>query len=419
MLGLPAVWASHPDRRALLRDAFAGASDRVVDAVLGLFALFTLCCHATVVCGGNARALWWTASLAFAVVGVVLAVVWRRGRAPIGELAAGSEAARAPSVVMEQQDLLGMALGLAGAGVLWLLWKDVRSGWVIWGGAFVFFLGASVWMLARSSRPLVERGPARGLGAELALWALAVFGGVVTALLHLPNTDDVLYVNIAVASVDHPELRLFAEDTIHGGGGRLLAPYAVHSFELLGGALSRLSGVPALEVLHVVLATGAGVLLPLAWARLFRILDPRRWLWMVAIVVAFHLGDGSDTRSFSMHGFVRLFQGKAILLAVGLPLISAHALAFGRAPSLRAWLRLTASLIAGIGLSSTGLWLAPLVAMTALSCTFVARRSWLTALAWGSSSCAYPLCAALLVRSRMLAGSASGPAASVGATASH
>ena len=200
------------------------------------------------------------------------------------------------------------------------------------------------------------------------LWLLAAAAVVLTLISHRPDADDALYVNEAVAAADVPGQALLSVDTLHGIPGLplYLPVYRVTSYELLNGALAYLTGIPAIYCFHWLSAAFAALLLPLAHARLFRILTPRRWLASVATLVFILIAAGETHRWYGNFSFVRIWQGKAVLLSVFLPLLYAYALRFAAAPTLRNWTMLAAAQIAAVGCSSSALWVAPVGAVMAL-----------------------------------------------------
>ena len=171
--------------------------------------------------------------------------------------------------------------------------------------------------------------------------------------------------------MEHPEAPLLAGDTLHGIPGVPLAlpTYRVQSYQQLQAALAYATGMRVLDVAHLLLPGIAAFLVPLAWARLLRILLPGRWIFGVGAVLAFLFGMADGSHAFANFAFVRMHQGKSVLLCVVLPVVLATALEFGSAPDRRRFLRLALAQIAAVGLSASALWLAPLVAGLALLST--------------------------------------------------
>ena len=192
---------------------------------------------------------------------------------------------------------------------------------------------------------------------------------------------------------------LLKYENIHGiPGMRISAFYRVTSIEVLTGAVSYLSGVSALAVGHFLVATVAAFLVPLAYARLFRAVDGREWLWGVAGAVTFLLVDGSAHANYGNLAFVRLYQGKCIFLTLVVPCIVAYALRFAHRPSAGRWLLSSASLVAGTGLTSTAVWAGPALAALALAVTWEPTRRMTTIFAAGASAAFYPLAVGLLLK---------------------
>jgi hypothetical protein len=372
-------------------------SDRVCGAVTALFAVLTIAVNGVVAFGGNGYALL------VAVIGAFLAVlagalVWRRhagdasGRIEpeIPEAPARSEATSARSVFWIRASAI---LGL----LAWAGYVQFRSVVPLWWAIVTVLTLAAVASPWTPPREPVERSRT----TEATLWLVAAACAVLTLVCHRPDTDDTLYVNFAVAVVDHPGWRLLAQDTMQGIAGLpLLSPvYRAHSFELLNGALSLLTGIPPIACFHWISAGLAGLLVPLCYARLFRLLMPRRWLWGVTACLLFLVANGDVHRSFGNFAFVRLFQGKAIFLTAALPLVYAYALEHASRPSWRSWLRLFAAQVCAMGLTSSAIWVAPYSAGLALLGAARPNRRGLVAVGTGALASSYIVGAGLLLRS--------------------
>lgn len=386
----------HSQRAAWLSLA---ATDVGLDLLVLLFGLWTLCCHITVLCHGTG---WFLFRLFGAALVVISGgyVAWR-ARIQGSPASALPEQQKPRSLATPQSSARWIQpVGLLAAGLVVGAWAYQHDGLWFWRGGLIFALASAVYLLARPLPPPTAADDQ--LPERVALFLLALFGGAVAACLNMPNSDDVLYINIGVALADKPKRELFAFDTIHGGGMALLAPYSVHSFELLAGYVSRYTRIPAVHVVQLVFGPVAGFLIAYAWARLLRLLEPARWIWLVAIIIADYALDGTGERSIAGHAFIRLFQGKAVLLTVAVPLLSAYAIEYAQQPSRRRWLLLAAAVIGGVGLSSTGLWLAPAVAGTALLVPLSWRWSYWRAVALGLVTCLYPVALGLHIRAKLV-----------------
>lgn len=380
---------------------------RIVAAHAFGFAIWTLCCHLTVIRRGTGENLFRTAGIAGVLVALgAVALAWLRVCARVdldvsGELPSPTEPE--PTLAVR----LGAAIGVVAILATWLLG---RNPFWVWLGALLLLGTAVAWELWRSrgvewtTTPTLT--PSRTQGALLA--AASVASGYLATCVGRSNTDDAYYVNIAVALADQPDLPLYLRDTIHSAGVVMIPAYRVHAYELLAGALSRLSGVEAVWFMHIGLPALTGALLPLAWATLLRELDPRRWLAMVGVVLAWFVLDGSDSLSPSMHGYARLFQGKAVMYAVGVPALAALGLRFGRRSAWTGLVLLLLGQVGMVGLSSTGLWLGPAVAVTAVFATIRWDMRFVRAALLALASSAYALAMGLWVKAQVAAQSGDG-----------
>lgn len=327
-----------------------------------MFALWTLCCHAVVGVGGSL----WLALAAFATAGAGV-LLWLRLRRvgpaaaapPAPEPAERSEIAASARVALR---VGGAALGVGGA---WLLRDSPVALW--WLGVAVLGAATAVFVLRE---PLREEAPARGVRIEAMLWLLAVAVAGIALVAHRVDLDDSFYLNLAVATADAPGDPLLAGDTLHGVPGLPLhhPVYAIHTWELWNAALSLLTGIPVTATFHLLSAALVALLVPLAWARLFRRLAPRHWLWAVAAVLWVLLVAGDAHRWYGNFAFVRIWQGKSVFMSVLLPVIWSAALDFARRPSARAFVLLAATQVAAVGCTSTALWAGPAAALSAAAC---------------------------------------------------
>jgi hypothetical protein len=83
---------------------------------------------------------------------------------------------------------------------------------------------------------------------------------------------------------------------------------------------------------------------------------------------------GEAHRWYGNFAFVRMWQGKSVLLCIFLPLVQAYALELALRPSAGAWLRLAAAQIAALGCSSSAVWAAPAAALAAGACALPPSR---------------------------------------------
>lgn len=381
----------------------------LTDGVVVAYALWTLAANLAVMTGGNARTL---SLLGVAVVGGMLvlgALVYRRV-----PWAGVYLADAAPDSVCAAQvpDLASAARGLFMPVVTLLLWLSTGNAWVAWGGLLL----TTLLLYTRALKPAaavqsVPTPPVPDSRVErAALYALAFGCALFTLLAVRPRSDDALYLNLAVSIVDAPHEALLSVLHLHGppsttlGLQRVFPPYRVHSFELLGGLVSRMTGFEPAAVVHFGLATLLGWFTPFALARLLRMLAPRHWLVALLVMVSFYCIEGSASRGFANHALVRFFNGKAALLTLGVPLVCAYGLRYGARPSRWRLGMLGLSQVAAVGLSSTGIWLVPVLAVVSVAAATPTRRLLPARLGASVLSSTYVLALAVWILAQMNTG---------------
>lgn len=375
-----------------------------VDTLCVVFALWTLVCNATVLAAGNTYALLASAAAVFALAGAaVVAVVRRRGLTGVWSwFAERPPLAPLGATPVARPGLLWPLLGSACVGLVYDATESLLAGWLT---ASVYFLAAYVYLQWREAAgwPWELRTSGRSWHT-LALLGLGAVCAVVSLVANRPDIDDARYVNMAVGVADLPHQAVLYFDTLHPGKVEFRPPYyRVHSIEALVGLVAWLTGLQGLTIAHLWLPPFASLFLPAAVARLAREVMPARFLWVVLAVVAVYLFDGSNHRGYANFAVVRLFQGKAILISSCAPLIVAYGMRFGRDRSLRSWFFLAASQVAALGLSSTAVWLAPILATLGVGSTLRLRELKVVARAAGLTvlSSLYPLVAGLAIMTQL------------------
>lgn len=377
-------------------------SNRAIDVAIIAYALWTVTCHAVMFLGGDTYAL--TAATyavgALSLIGLGGFLWWRSKRR--GTQAAAAAAPSEADSSDEQPDRREQAILGALALVVLVLWLWLRDPMVTWI-AICLYLALAFTLSVRTPLRAPRDSSSTLLWQEVAVWLLVLGGAIVSMAAHRWRNDDCYYVNLAVTIADLPHEPLLSRHTIHAlGSTAVFPPYRIHTFEPLAGLLSHLTGIEAIRILHIGMAGVFGGLVPLAFARLFRLLDAQRWLFMLVAVTCLYLVDGSGDRGFANQAFVRVFTGKSVMLSIAVPLLARHALALGARPRLATFGLLLATQIATIGMSSTGLWLAPALVMLCVGATVRWDLGWLRAAGIGFLSCSYVLAIALWVRSQVM-----------------
>ncbi len=202
-----------------------------------------------------------------------------------------------------------------------------------------------------------------------ALFVLCVLAALLTSGARRPDADDAYFLSVATAVVDFPDAAPQSFDALHSSG---LPPVeeALHLpqvYEILIGLLSSISGVSVQTLYYILLPPLWAMIGVLAnWLVLRHLLPLRDAIWGTAIFVLTLVFWGDGHRTFGNFSFVRLFQGKAVYIAVALPLIILAALKYRERPGVAAWFRLALFQCAAAGLTTNGVVVAPLAAALAI-----------------------------------------------------
>ncbi len=311
----------------------------------------------------------------------------------------GNPLENGPSVHGAIPVLKGTAIVLALASlVAYPLLSSIAIFW--WMAVISLSLGLVV--LTLDGWKLQPPSPCRDSKWELMLWGLAICAVAFNLLVHRPDTDDALYLNIAANAADAPDESLMAEDRMQGIEGLSFhSPvYLSNSIEPLWGVMSYLTGTRAQLWFHVAHAALGALFIVLAYAALFRMLVPDRWLLAVAVLLIILLGaGGTQNHWYGNLSFVRVWQGKCTFLHVFLPLTFVYSMRFAMQPSLYGWGLLAAAQIAAVGMSSSAIWVEPLAAGTGLLCGALGKglKGWLRVL-MGCIASSYVLGVGLILK---------------------
>lgn len=377
-----------------------------LDVFVAAFAAWTMLCHAVVLSGGSFRSL--QASALTAAVGAVLLFCLLRLPAP-------------PKSAAPTPPLSG-GRGF-GAELLWLL--------AAIGIGVYYFLSASFliyWLLCSAFVAVLLLSPTTPRPAENAadpragpparvqmavLVSLVCVAVAVTLLSSRPDADDAYYLNVAIAALDAPHRELLAMDTMHGDPGLppLATFYQAHTYELLVAFVAELSGIDAATVYYRIGPALFACLLVLAYWLLFRELVGAWAMAGVVVAVVALIAWGDAHRTYGNFAFVRLFQGKAVMVSLWIPAAMYYAARFTRRHDFASWLGMALTQTIAVGFSSSAIIVAPLaVAVTLLGAMRFTRQD-LQRLVLGVGSSAYVVLLAATLFQRVAAHSLQGDGA--------
>lgn len=380
VLAGPQTWAER--WHTINRPSVSRGCELVLDLAVVVLATWTVVYH---VCLLARLDVAWAVGLE-AIALAVAGVVWHRAVArPEENLTGGRHVAQSdlrPSptdsssleVVLRYTTVICAVIAALLLAVH-IAWTAVAAFWLVAAGAGTYW---AVLRIRQPSQPTQPRQPspstqpvppadgdtesAKSSGALVALaWATAL--AVLSTFTLWPNPDDLYYVNLSQWVVEHGTFPL--RDTIFSD---LVFPMSswppMASYDAMVGALARLGGLQAGTVAYIVVPPVATFLSVLALWRLLRAWRVKAVGMALSLALIFLLLDGGSGYAAPGNLFlIRIWQGKVILLCLMVPILLVYALRYVERPTrVRAgWL--FAGGVASVGLSTTAMFLVPLLAL--------------------------------------------------------
>lgn len=204
------------------------------------------------------------------------------------------------------------------------------------------------------------------VSTSLVLAFYCIAATVIVLLVHRPDGDDAYYVGMGLAVLETPEAPL---QSVFGSYWE--SHYGMTSYELLRATIAFWSPLPLLSVWYLWAPALLAPLIVLANYRLLRYWRPELALLASAVLLVVFLTWADVHRSHANFGFARLFQGKAALVSLVVPLVVLWSLQMVRDKTAWDQGRLGLVIVCGIGFSPTGLVVPLLAAMLVFASDFV------------------------------------------------
>lgn len=268
--------------------------------------------------------------------------------------------------------------------------------------ALVIFCITAISLCARST-PIREYSTARpscnGLSsrrAYLYLFCLMSLTVLIVLCANRSDFDDAEYIQFAIQTLRNPEKGLF---TFDASLGIILeqfrfAPYRITSYETFIGLITQWTGLNILDVYYLLVpATSAALSILVAFIFL-RWFLPLRWsLLAIVLFLLISFAWGETHVAYGNRMYVRLFQGKGLLIAISTPLTIIMALLLMRKPSAHAWFGLLIMQVVAVGVSSSGLVITVFSTALGLLAGFLAQPCYksLWAASAGGATLSYPI----------------------------
>jgi hypothetical protein len=223
-------------------------------------------------------------------------------------------------------------------------------------------------------------------------------GAAVTLIAHRPNIDDSFYLSIAAHAVSHPQESLLSHDTLYGEPDLplLLAVYKVQSYELLSAAIAWSFSLDPATAYYLIVPVAFAIALPFGWSAILQALAPNALRPGFVMLFLLMILAGEGNWSAGNFAYVRMFQGKAVLVSLFVPLVYAQAWRYSQTRASWDWMVLAAVVVGAIGCSSTALFIVPCALALALAACWIPGCS-IQRLS-GLSLALYPVALALALR---------------------
>lgn len=258
--------------------------------------------------------------------------------------------------------------------------------WTIYGVALTLLLLTGCWLVLFWRRRLfpglafdaTDDAPASHLVRSLALVFICL-QALSAAALDRPDWDDCYYL---AAVLDYQQADVLnAEEPTHREGFAVNAINGLLAWELWQATLCWCSGLNPMAVAHTLLP---GLLVLLAYAGYWNLLAesvPRRWVALAMLgVAAYHLWGVSSHDTPANYLLTRIWQGKAALIHLAVPLIVLMLREVSRQPNEPGrWLTLVATTLFGLAASSSAVFLEVMLLVClgiAFALTLPMKRRW-------------------------------------------
>jgi Family of unknown function (DUF6077) len=331
---------------------------------LSVFACWTLFSYAIIFSGsGFADLKAW--SFAPVIIGLAIAALCSDN----GVTASGKRLenrAEPPSLSESWWRTIRVILGISIVSlVLRLVDAPYWSVWIVLLSCALLVFRSSSIPIFEHSDPLMSESTIQRVGIS----ALVVFGAILVAITHRPDPDDAQYLNFVVTAMDFPFDPIYANSGLwqDRSAPMELPIYRLHAYELLVATVSDVFDVEHKMIYYIVMPPMFGALAVLVHWRLAQHLVPQYAMATVVVWLVLILALGQSHREFGNFAFVRLFQGKAVLVTVIIPLCLLLGLRFAELPDWRRALSLFVAVIASLGMSSSALVATPFVVAAAVA----------------------------------------------------
>lgn len=278
-----------------------------------------------------------------------------------------------PSCTFAAQVVHRLLFAASGTLALWTVLYQIAL-WQAWSYATLCF---SFWYVSAPLALLlfVFVRPERNNNTPFAAFELipligcAILASLLALWANRPDADDVYYLSRSVFYWEHPNSSidlLYHHALSLDGESFNFSLLRLYSLELFWGSLSWLLPIHPATTYFVVGCAAHAALIPLVWYLALSRFSSRHSSVLLGslIICAYLLLDGYARNSVGNFAFVRIWQTKAVLVSIALPLCLAWSIDFFRSPSQKTALPLFLLVVSSLGLGATTIVLLPAFAVT-------------------------------------------------------
>lgn len=209
---------------------------------------------------------------------------------------------------------------------------------------------------------------------------LCLAGVLLAVLSYRPDLDDYYYAPNALYYLQHPGTAMGFEIHFIESQTRItsLSWGTSLPYEYSRAAFAYLTGIDFLSVYYFVTAGIVGGLIPLAYFYLLSQFtsNPLKSAFGTFIALSILSFMGDTHRAPGNFAFVRAFQGKALLLSAGVPILAGATIEFFQRRSIQAWLLVLATTTGLIGTSASAAVILPALGSVVGLTLLLQQESW-------------------------------------------
>ena len=355
------------------------------------FAIWTLYCHTLVIIAANFNQLLKMSWIPL-VLSIILICLLPRLRF--------FQLALSPPIHYTKSTIIPVKIWLTSAFLIVAIYATGISYITFWLLAMCYLTGVFLFGTPLSLKHHKDFNRLSDGWQNVILGLLILCAVFVTLISNRPDADDAFYLNLAFSAIDHPAIPLLQFDGMYGEPGLPLLAYfyRVNSFELLIAVVSSVTKLSAAAIYYIYAPAIMAAFVVIAYWLALRVLSDQ-WTAIIGLAIAMLvlIAWGDVHRSYGNFSFVRLFQGKGILVSICIPAVIYYSSRYACYRDAYSWICLALTQVGAIGFSSSALVVAPTAAAFVLIGSWRPNRDDTKMLGLGLLSSLYVVCTAIFL----------------------